>query len=75
MLTSIHQATTEDVIMGITIVGDQEKSDFVKLFANSIKALGLEMPCPPGSRKSPFEYQHQIAQELKETGWEIKFEW
>lgn len=72
MLESIHSNTTEDVLMGITIVGDKEKSDFFNLFGNSLKALGLELN--HGGR-SPFEYQHTIPSDLQSTGWEILFEW
>ena len=56
VLSSIYNTTTEDALMGITIVGDKEKSDFYNLFANSVKSAGLELP----TGCNPFDYQNKI---------------
>lgn len=65
ILTSVHKTTTDDVLMGITIWGNKQASNFFSLLGKAIKALNLTLP----TGRSPFYYQDVIHADLKETGW------
>lgn len=71
MMKNFHSMAAEGCLLGVTIWGDQAKSNFFKLLPEAFKAAGV----PRANVRSPAHLYGKLPELAEQTGWEIVVEW
>jgi trans-aconitate methyltransferase len=72
MLKNLNSMAEDGCLLGVTIWGNKELSNFMTLIPQAMKAKGLMQGPPP---RSPFHLYGKLPELAEQSGWEIILEW
>jgi hypothetical protein len=71
MLKNWHSLSTDDCLIGMSLLGDPKKNHFVRGIREAIQEVGGKLP----EDNPPYYWYDKIAKIVESSGWEILLEW
>ena len=71
MMKNLHYLAAEGCMLGVTIWGDQTKSNFLTIPDEAMKAHGIELP----AKRTNFHLYNKLEELGAQSGWEVILQW